>query len=205
MSTKWFGKGCEHLCGKWEENEVTGGPDYKESEPVLKFCNHEENPEDTEGNCRPSICPSGLKVIIAGSRSITDYSLIKRVMDELVRTNGLKVAEVVSGKARGVDTLGEQWANGNNIPVKPFPADWSVPTDPVNYSTMTKAGKLVVKTNAAGKKYNALGGFNRNEEMAVYGHALVLFWDGKSTGSADMLERANNHSLLVFEITTKGD
>ena len=58
---KWFGKDCEYLAAKWEENEITGGPDYKESEPVLKFCKHPNNPEVTEGNCRPNICPLGLK------------------------------------------------------------------------------------------------------------------------------------------------
>lgn len=54
---KWFGKGCSYLCAAWEEDERTAGPDYKEYEPVLMFCNHIENPEDTEGNCRPMICP----------------------------------------------------------------------------------------------------------------------------------------------------
>lgn len=53
----WFGKGCRHLCAVWEENEYTGGPDYREYEPELMFCNHPKNPEDSDGNCRPAICP----------------------------------------------------------------------------------------------------------------------------------------------------
>lgn len=61
--SNWFGKGCEYFCGQWEENEITGGPDYKEYAPVLVFCNHPSNPEDTEGNCRRAICPLARHVL----------------------------------------------------------------------------------------------------------------------------------------------
>lgn len=54
---KWFGKGCEFFSGVWEENEITGGPDYKEYEPVLVHCFHEENHSDFEGNCNEKLCP----------------------------------------------------------------------------------------------------------------------------------------------------
>ena len=53
----WFGKDCKYLRAQWEENEVTGGPDYKEFEPSLVFCTHPGNEYDYEGNCRVSICP----------------------------------------------------------------------------------------------------------------------------------------------------
>lgn len=55
--TKWFGKGCTHQCCKWEDNEISGGPDYQESMPVLIHCGHDCNPEESEGNCRKEICP----------------------------------------------------------------------------------------------------------------------------------------------------
>ena len=35
------------------------------------------------------------------------------------------ITAVISGKAPGADTLGEKWAHMNNVPVVPFPADWS--------------------------------------------------------------------------------
>jgi len=53
----WFGKGCIYQVNQWEREEVLGNPDYMETEPVLTFCNHRFNPEDTEGNCREHICP----------------------------------------------------------------------------------------------------------------------------------------------------
>ncbi len=54
---KWFGKGCRYQCCQWEENEETGGPDYKEAHPVLIFCNHKQNKDNCEGNCNERLCP----------------------------------------------------------------------------------------------------------------------------------------------------
>jgi len=53
----WFGKGCRYQACQWEENEKTGGPNYREFLPTLIFCGHKDNPKDTEGNCQAAICP----------------------------------------------------------------------------------------------------------------------------------------------------
>ncbi len=53
----WYGKGCIHQCCQWEDNEETGGPDYKEAHPALIFCNHKSNADDREGNCSVEQCP----------------------------------------------------------------------------------------------------------------------------------------------------
>ena len=57
----WFGKNCPHFHGTWEEDEITGGPNFEEYEPCLVFCGHDDNKEDVEGNCREAICPLGKK------------------------------------------------------------------------------------------------------------------------------------------------
>ena len=57
----WFGKGCKYQCNQWEENEITDGPNYKDFEPCLTFCNHKDNPSDTEGNCSEKRCPINFK------------------------------------------------------------------------------------------------------------------------------------------------
>lgn len=51
MSKNWFGKDCKYLCAQWELGES------EDNEPVLVFCNHGDNPEDCEGNCRAKVCP----------------------------------------------------------------------------------------------------------------------------------------------------
>ncbi len=50
-----------------------------------------------------------MKVIIAGSRNITDYSLVKTAIQE----SAFEIDCVVSGMAKGVDSLGESWAEKN--------------------------------------------------------------------------------------------
>lgn len=115
-------------------------------------------------------CPNndiGLKTIIAGSRDINSYEEVCKAIQD----SGFVIREVVSGKARGVDTLGERWAKENDVPIKDCYADWD---------------KL-------GKKAGPI----RNQEMAEYAEALILIYDGVSRGSSDMLERAKKKGLQI--------
>lgn len=61
-----------------------------------------------------------MKVIIAGSRSITDYSFVSEIIQDEE-----DITEIVSGMARGVDRLAWAYGKANNIPVAEFPADWN--------------------------------------------------------------------------------
>ena len=107
-----------------------------------------------------------MKTIIAGSRNITDYTLVEAAVKE----SGFEITEVVSGAARGVDRLGEVWADQHQIVYRQFKADW----------------------NTHGKA----AGFIRNQEMADYAEALVAVWNG-SRGTKDMITRATNRGLKV--------
>lgn len=109
-----------------------------------------------------------MKTIIAGSRSITDYSIVCRAIEAVP----WEITEVVSGTARGVDRLGERWAKENNILLKKFPASWDI--------------------------YGKIAGLVRNQKMADYANALLAVWDGKSSGTCDMIKRAEKHGLKVL-------
>lgn len=109
-----------------------------------------------------------MKTIIAGSRDIDDLHLVR----DAVRRSGFDVSEVVSGRARGVDRVGEEWAFLNDIPVRLFPANWDV----------------------HGKAAGAI----RNAEMADYSEALIAVWDGKSKGTKNMIDIANRKNLKVY-------
>lgn len=67
-----------------------------------------------------------MKVIIAGSRNYDDTEDFFRRMDSIPDSAPwfLDITEVVSGTARGTDTMGEFWADHFYIPVKRFPANW---------------------------------------------------------------------------------
>jgi hypothetical protein len=108
-----------------------------------------------------------MKVIIAGSRDITDYLLLASV----VSASGFDVTEVVSGGARGIDALGELWAENFDVPVKRFLADWT--------------------------SYGKAAGPIRNKQMAEYADALIAISTG-GKGTTDMIKTAKQQGLKVF-------
>ena len=108
-----------------------------------------------------------MKVIIAGSRHIMDYAALKEFVEEVA----WPIEEVVSGGCRGVDQLGEQWADENGLPSKVMHADW------VSYGR--EAGEL------------------RNRDMAHYADALILLWDGKSPGASCMLRESAKAGIEI--------
>lgn len=114
-----------------------------------------------------------MKVIIAGTRTITDRSMV----EQAIRDSNFLITEVVCGSAPGVDTIGFDWAWENGIPVKSFPADW--------------------------RKHGKAAGPIRNKAMSEYADALILVWDGKSRGSENMLLHAQQRGLPVFIKTVK--
>lgn len=109
-----------------------------------------------------------MRVIIAGSRTITD----KQLVEEAIKASAFEITEVVSGGAIGVDRMGEKYADMHNIPVKMFRADW--------------------------KKWGVSAGAIRNKEMARYADALIAVWDGVSPGTRMMIEFAKELNLKVF-------
>lgn len=128
------------------------------------------------------------KLIVAGGRKFKDYHLLKRKLDAILQKKSqTHIIEIVSGEADGADSLGEAYARINGYKVIPFPAKWEDLT--------LEPCKIVTRKN--GTQYNALAGHNRNLEMAEYADALVLFWDGKSTGSKNMKDLALKLKLDV--------
>lgn len=121
-------------------------------------------------------------IIITGSRSITDYATVRDGIEAALaelRYTTEDVEELVSGGARGVDSLAERWAAIHQIPVHRFDPDW--------------------------ERYKRSAGIVRNKEMARYGmdnqsHTVVVaLWDGKSAGTKHMMDYCRIGGLLVLE------
>jgi predicted Rossmann fold nucleotide-binding protein DprA/Smf involved in DNA uptake len=132
-----------------------------------------------------------MKLIIAGSRDLflTDMEISKAV-SAFIMANPIPVytvitppapylTEIVSGKARGIDQLGEAWARARDIPIAPFPADW--------------------------KKHKKAAGPIRNREMAAYADGALVLWDGKSRGSKNMYETMRGLGKPALCITYGAD
>jgi len=115
-----------------------------------------------------------MKTIIAGSRSIKDKELVYRVINDSI-DSGFEITEVVSGKAEGVDSIGEMWAEDNDIPVKEYPYK--------KYSSEdnNKPAPLI-----------------RNDKMAEYADQAIIIWDGESNGTEYMKEKAKSEGLEIY-------
>lgn len=140
-----------------------------------------------------------MKVIIAGSRSIKSYNIVRAAIIESGLWNRYgKSIVVVSGKAKGVDTHGETFAEKAGLEVIAKPADWE---------NIKAPGAVVRKRKFDGKKFNALAGHWRNEEMAEIADAALIVWDGKSTGSVDMMDRmiAKGKDVYLFPLHIEVD
>ena len=108
-----------------------------------------------------------MRTIIAGSRTANNYHDLLNAMAELP----WKPTAVISGAARGADALGERWARENGIPLLRIPAEWD--------------------------KHGRRAGYLRNLEMAKRAQALLALWDGRSKGTAHMIEIARGRGLPV--------
>lgn len=109
-----------------------------------------------------------MRVIIAGSRSINDMKKVYNAID----ASGFYLSEIVSGGARGVDTLAIVLADDKKIPCKVFPAEW--------------------------KRYGKSAGYKRNLVMGDYANALIAIWDGESKGTKHMIDIAKKKGLEVY-------
>lgn len=108
-----------------------------------------------------------MKTIIAGGR---DYKFCKEDL-LFLRTIKDEVTEVVSGGAKGADSEGEKWAVYHDIPIELFEANW--------------------------KEHGRSAGPIRNEQMAMYADAVVLFSGGK--GTKNMYNNAIKYNLKIYD------
>ena len=108
------------------------------------------------------------KVIIAGTRTFEDYSLLKERCDYYLQN--YQEIEIVSGGSKGADFLGERYAVDSDYKLSKFPANWDLGP---------KAGPI------------------RNRQMAEYADALIAFWDGESKGTLNMINVAKELGLKV--------
>lgn len=118
-----------------------------------------------------------MKILVAGSRNYYDYAEFSEVMDYTHKK--YNITEIVSGGARGADSLAERYAKENNIPIKVFKADWDT--------------------------YGKSAGFIRNADMHNYlsqfeDRMCLCFWDGQSRGTAHnfKLSKDNNTKLVCY-------
>ena len=126
-----------------------------------------------------------LRIIIAGSRDFNDYELLKKSAIEIITKKTMlpDLTRIISGGARGADTLGERFANEMGLEISRFIPDWE----------------------GLGKR----AGYVRNAEMAKFASeddsygVLIAFWDGQSRGTKHMIDLAKRYGLEVHVVNYK--
>ncbi len=120
--------------------------------------------------------------LVVGSRTFEDYELMKNKLDYFLSNHGKKVV-IVSGGAKGADSLAKRYAKDKGFEYVEFPADWE------------NLGKTA--------------GYIRNEQMHKYiskaaKRGVVAFWDGESKGTAHNFTLAKRYSNPIKTVIFSG-
>lgn len=100
-----------------------------------------------------------MRVGVIGTRYFENYELLKETL------NNLEIDVVISGGAKGADSLAEKWANDNGIELIVHKPDWSL-----------------------GKRGAAL----RNQKIVNDSDIIVAFWNGVSRGTKMTMDMAKS-------------
>ena len=112
-----------------------------------------------------------VRVLVAGSRSITAFDLSPYIPSDC----GL----IISGGAKGIDTVAEQYAAAHKIECRVYKPD---------YARFGKAAPL-----------------KRNDEMVEQADMVIAVWDGKSRGTKHTIDYAvkTGKEVKVVTVTTE--
>jgi len=110
-----------------------------------------------------------MKLAIVGSRNFKSFRKMYLSIQKLMEVSDIEL--IVSGGAKGADTLAEHFADMYNIPKKIFKPDW----------------------NTFGKR----AGFLRNKDIVDTADQVIAFWDGKSKGTKSTIDLAKEQNKLL--------
>lgn len=102
-----------------------------------------------------------MKVAVIGSRNIKEVDLELYLPEE--------TTEIISGGAKGVDTIAREFALKNNIKFKEFLPDY--------------------------KKYGRYAPLKRNISIIGASDIVIAFWDGESKGTEFVIKECKKMSI----------
>jgi len=107
------------------------------------------------------------KIAVIGSRDFNDYEQLENALLPWLP------AHIISGGAKGADTLAERFARAHGLPITVIKPDW--------------------------KQFGRGAGPIRNRMIVDTADLVIAFWDGESRGTASALSyaRANGKSVFV--------
>lgn len=105
-----------------------------------------------------------IKVAIVGSRTFSNYDGFEKNLKDTIRENGWMDIELISGGAKGADSMAQRYAKENGLKITIFYPNWN--------------------------KYGNSAGFQRNRLIIEACDVVVAWWDNKSKGTQNSLELA---------------
>ena len=117
-----------------------------------------------------------VKIGIVGSRNFSDYELLKVNIDHFVNRYETDEFVIVSGGAKGADSLAEKYASERHFNIIIHRADWN--------------------------KHGRAAGMIRNGLIVSDSDVLVAFWNGSSKGTKNTIDRAKKKGIPVHVIDT---
>lgn len=103
-----------------------------------------------------------VRVAIVGSRNYPQMDKVWTLIERLAKKDPAVI--IVSGGARGVDTVAAAAARIAGLAVEELLPDWT--------------------------RYGNEAGFERNTRIVAVADRVIAFWDGASGGTRDTLEKA---------------
>lgn len=118
-----------------------------------------------------------MKIALIGSRTFTDYDLLKNTVTAYLAENEQTATHIVSGGAKGADTLAEQFALEKQLKMIVFKPDW--------------------------KQFGKRAGYVRNTDIIENADIVFAFWDGTSRGTKDSIDKAKTLNKQLITIIYK--
>lgn len=113
-----------------------------------------------------------MKIAVVGSRSITDKDKIYKHLDFIMENE--EVTEIISGGAKGVDSIAKQYALEHKLNYSEFLPDWNT--------------------------YGKSAGYRRNKLIVEASDMVIAIWDGQSKGTLHSINLAKelNKDYVIF-------
>jgi hypothetical protein len=115
-----------------------------------------------------------MNLAIVGSRTFTNYTLLE---NEILKIYTIEnIGCIVSGGAKGADSLAEQFAIKFNIKTKILKPDWDT--------------------------YGKSAGYRRNCDIVNAADIVIAFWNGISPGTKHSIDIANklNKKVIIINV-----
>ena len=113
-----------------------------------------------------------MNIAVVGSRTFKNYNFLEETLDKLILERKFDNITIISGGARGTDTLAEYYAQNRKYPTIIHIADW----------------------NNLGKQ----AGYLRNEKIVDDADIIIAFHQNNSKGTKHTIDLAKNRGIEVI-------